>query len=155
MKVYAIVVAGGSGKRMGTELPKQFLEIAGKSILQHTLDAFLNFIPGIHIVVVLHPQYQAQFEAIRLKSLHPEQISVCDGGAERFHSVKNGLQSINESEDCLVAVHDAVRPFFSKQTLQDALKSAEENGNGIPVGIPSLRLGRAFRCYLFALNAQS
>src|SRR5690554_6558588 len=110
MKKYAIIVAGGTGKRMGESVPKQFLKLAGKPILIHTLQAFYAADPEIELIVTL-PEVEIQFWE-DLCGLHENQIKhrVVAGGDTRYQSVKNALAHIDEG---LVAVHDGVRPFVS------------------------------------------
>ena len=130
MKKYAIIVAGGSGTRMGTDIPKQFLEIKGKPVLMHSMNRFFNFDNNINIIVVL-PEHQIEYWqklCIAHNFIVPHQI--VKGGTERFYSVKNGLDLVEEN--ALVAIHDAVRPLVSKQTINAAFESAMQYGSGIP-----------------------
>ena len=131
MKRYTIITAGGSGKRMGTETPKQFLSLKGKPILFHTIEKFVEFDDSIEAIVVL-PENQIDF----WKQLCEEygfvvNHTLAKGGETRFHSVQNGLELVKE--DSIVAIHDGVRPLVSIETIQRCFKSAEEKGNGIPV----------------------
>jgi 2-C-methyl-D-erythritol 4-phosphate cytidylyltransferase len=130
LKKYAIIVAGGSGTRMGTDIPKQFLEIKGKPVLMHSMNRFFNFDSNINIIVVL-PKHQIEYWqklCIAHSFIVPHQI--VKGGTERFYSVKNGLDMVDQNS--LVAIHDAVRPLVSKQTINDAFESALQCGSGIP-----------------------
>lgn len=130
MKKYAIIVAGGAGTRMGTEVPKQFIEIKGKPVLMHSMNRFFDFDANIKLIIVL-PENQIAFWK-KLCIVHdfivPHQI--VKGGTERFYSVKNGLDLVEEN--ALVAIHDAVRPLVSKQTINAAFESAMQYGSGIP-----------------------
>lgn len=130
MKKYAIIVAGGSGTRMGTDIPKQFLEIKGKPVLMHSMNRFFNFDQNINLIVVL-PAHQIDYWQ-KLCELHAFSVphQIVEGGAERFYSVKNGLSLVEEN--ALVAIHDAVRPLVSKQTIQAAFEAAIQFGSGIP-----------------------
>ncbi len=130
MKKYAIIVAGGSGTRMGTEIPKQFLELKGKPVLMHSMKRFFNFDPNITLIVVL-PQQQIKYWE-NLCEIHHFNIphTIVVGGSERFYSVKNGLSVIKEN--ALVAIHDAVRPMVSSTTIKKAFDAAHNFGNGIP-----------------------
>lgn len=130
-----IIVAGGSGKRFGSEIPKQFLELNGKPVILHTIEAFYNFDTEIEIILVLpeiHFDYWQQ-----LKKQHDFSIphKVVGGGAERFHSVKNGLMAIETNG--IVGIHDAVRPMVSAETLISCYAAAREFGNAIPVVAPA------------------
>jgi 2-C-methyl-D-erythritol 4-phosphate cytidylyltransferase len=132
MKKFALIVAGGSGSRMGSQQLKQFMEIAGKPVLMHTIEAFTTFDPAIMIILVL-PENQKKFWE-ELCNKHKFQIphSVANGGFLRFHSVKNGLDAIPE-EDGIVFIHDSVRPLVSHETLQRCYDGAVKYGNAIPV----------------------
>jgi 2-C-methyl-D-erythritol 4-phosphate cytidylyltransferase len=130
LQQYAVIVAGGSGSRMGGEIPKQFLLLNGLPILFRSINAFVNYNSQINIVVVA-PKTHAQ-TIYNLKRQHnfSQDFNLVEGGATRFLSVKNGLQEV--PNNCLVGIHDAVRPLVSKETLQKAFESAEQKGNGIP-----------------------
>lgn len=130
MKKYAIIVAGGAGTRMGTEIPKQFLEIKGKPVLMHSMNRFFNFDNNINIIVVL-PEHQIEYWKALCVS-HDFKIAhhIVKGGTERYYSVKSGLSLVEENG--LVAIHDAVRPLVSSQTIQAAFEAAWHYGSGIP-----------------------
>ena len=130
-RVGVIIVAGGSGKRMGGALPKQFSIIGGKPILAHTINAFRKALPASRIVVVLSAEYiefwknlSARFEVAK--------HSVVEGGKERFYSVKNGIEALSDAVD-LIAVQDGVRPFATKELILRTVACAVENGSAIPV----------------------
>ncbi len=128
---YALIVAGGSGKRMETDIPKQFIEVAGLPILMHAIKAFYSTDPNIKFVIVL-PEHQHKYWK-QLIEKHNFSINhiVANGGSERFFSVKNGLEYI--SENSLVAVHDGVRPLVSATTINNCYALAEKNGSSLPV----------------------
>jgi 2-C-methyl-D-erythritol 4-phosphate cytidylyltransferase len=135
MKLYAVIVAGGSGKRMGAELPKQYLEIAGKPVLMHTLERFKSFSESIEIITVL-PENQLRFWAdLQKKYSFNIPHTLVKGGKARFFSVRNGLKFVDDSG--LVAIHDGVRPFVSIDTIKRCYETAEKLGNAIPVIPPS------------------
>src|SRR5687767_3779752 len=114
MKRYAIIVAGGTGTRMQGVLPKQFLELAGKPVLMHTLANFHR--PGLEIILALHPEYHTYWkEQCLAAGFHVPHVLVA-GGATRAGSVRNGLEKVENPS--LVAVHDAVRPFISVSFLE-------------------------------------
>lgn len=131
MKKYAIIVAGGKGKRMNTGVPKQFIDLAGKPILMHTLETFATYDSSLHLIVVL-PTAQIDFWE-RLCTKHHFNIPhlIVEGGEERFDSVKNGLQSVEIP--ALVAVHDGVRPLISLETISRCFTAAEKFGTAVPV----------------------
>ena len=130
-RVGVIIVAGGSGKRMGGALPKQFSFVGGEPILARTINAFRKALPSSRIVVVLPAEYvefwknfSARFEVAK--------HSVVEGGKERFYSVKNGIEALSDAVD-LIAVQDGVRPFASKEMILSAVDCASKNGSAIPV----------------------
>lgn len=128
---YVIIVAGGSGKRMGSDLPKQFLPVAGKPILMHTIEKFYAFDSSIYIILVL-PEAQIEFWNTLIKEYKftiKHQLEA--GGTERFYSVKNGLKHI--TLEGLVAVHDGVRPLVSNSTIKNCFDNALEHDAAIPV----------------------
>jgi 2-C-methyl-D-erythritol 4-phosphate cytidylyltransferase len=135
MQLYAVIVAGGSGQRMGAEIPKQFIELAGRPLLMHTIERFIAFSESIEIITVL-PQNQLRYW-IDLQKRHSFKIpqTIVMGGPTRFHSVKNGLKFI--SAPGLVAIHDGVRPFVSLDTIRRCFELAGETGNAIP-SLPSV-----------------
>lgn len=131
-KKTAIIVAGGKGERMNAEIPKQFLELAGKPILMRTLEKFHEFSPEMDLVLVL-PASQIDFWKNLCKKFHfllPHKI--VEGGRARFFSVKNGLSAVVES-DGLIAIHDGVRPLVDVETIERCFESAEKFGASIPV----------------------
>lgn len=135
MKLYAVIVAGGSGTRMGTDIPKQFLELAGKPVLMHTIERFLTFSNSIHIITVLPGEYLEFWDQLKKKYTFTLPHIIVRGGETRFISVRNGLEYVDD--DALVAVHDAVRPLVSIGTIKRCFETAGEYGNAIPVISPS------------------
>ncbi|MFN2394531.1 MAG: 2-C-methyl-D-erythritol 4-phosphate cytidylyltransferase [Bacteroidales bacterium] len=127
---YAIITAGGSGLRMNSSLPKQFLPLHGKPILFHTISVFLRFSPDIHIILVLPEEHRERWKSLCSKHHFHPPITLAHGGPTRFHSVKNGLKYI--PEDALVAIHDGVRPLVSLRTIQQCFHIASKFGNAIP-----------------------
>ena len=130
-RVGVIIVAGGSGKRMGSSLPKQFALVGGEPILARTINAFRKALPTSRIVVVL-PSEHIEFWKNFASRFEVAKHSVVEGGAERFHSVKNGIEALSDAVD-LIAVHDGVRPFASKELILGAVACAHKNGSAIPV----------------------
>jgi 2-C-methyl-D-erythritol 4-phosphate cytidylyltransferase len=132
MKKTAIIVAGGSGQRMGSDLPKQFLTIHGKPIFLYAIEAFIDAFVEIEILLVLPVDYHdfarkmmddAKFDVNLIK--------IISGGITRFHSVQNGLNTV--SDDGIVFIHDAVRCMVSVDLIQRCLSTCIENGSAIPV----------------------
>jgi 2-C-methyl-D-erythritol 4-phosphate cytidylyltransferase len=140
MDLYVVIVAGGSGKRMGTETPKQFLELAGRPVLMHTIERFKLFSDAIEIITVL-PENQLRFWFdIQKKHSFSVLHTLVKGGSNRFLSVRNGLEFVKSPG--LVAIHDGVRPFVSLDTIKRCFETAEKYGNAIPAISPteSLRI---------------
>ncbi|WP_101688808.1 2-C-methyl-D-erythritol 4-phosphate cytidylyltransferase [Dysgonomonas massiliensis] len=125
-----IIVAGGKGLRMGGELPKQFIEIGGKPILMHTIDAFFRFDSWIRIILVLPESHREYWQELCQKYNYDVPHVVTIGGETRFHSVKNGLALV---DDGLVAVHDGARPFASEELIGRCFLAARDNAAAIPV----------------------
>lgn len=126
-----IFVAGGTGTRMGSALPKQFLTLNNTPILIHTLRNFHAFNPFFEMVVVMHHDYISFWKDLCLQFEHVPAHTVVAGGEERFHSVKNGLNALSESVNS-VAVHDAVRPLVSHETLARCFQALYENAAVVP-----------------------
>jgi len=127
---YAVIVAGGSGTRMGSPVPKQFLLLCGKPVLYYSIAVFLDAFTEINIVLVL-PQGQEHYTASLLE-LFPESanITVVNGGETRYHSVQNGLKKVEG--EAVVFIHDGVRPMVSKQLIYACYEQALEKGSAIP-----------------------
>jgi 2-C-methyl-D-erythritol 4-phosphate cytidylyltransferase len=125
-----IIVAGGEGRRLGGEVPKQFLPLGDAPVLWHTLRAFHDYDPSLQIIVVLHPSWTGHWEKIS-SALQPAiDYEITTGGRTRFHSVRNGLARVRG--DGLTAVHDASRPLVSRELLERTFTTAREKGNAIP-----------------------
>ncbi len=131
MKRAVIIVAAGSGTRMGGELPKQYLDLAGKPLIVHTLEKFLRFDPAMEVVVVMDPSHQELWDLIRTKYTLIPEMAVVHGGASRFDSVRNGLAQVQDGR--VVGIHDAVRPLVSQGTIERSYSAALRHGSGIPV----------------------
>ncbi|GAB4037513.1 2-C-methyl-D-erythritol 4-phosphate cytidylyltransferase [Spirosoma gilvum] len=127
---YAIIVAGGSGSRMKSDIPKQFLLLHGKPILQHTIERFLEVIPASHIILVLPAKDRSIWATLCEQHSFSPAIQFIDGGATRFQSVRNGLQAI-QAETGLVAVHDGVRPFVSAEIIKNSFDTAARMGSAV------------------------
>jgi 2-C-methyl-D-erythritol 4-phosphate cytidylyltransferase len=131
-RIGLILVAGGSGKRMGNKVAKQFISLNEKPILQYTIESFLAWNKALTIVLVL-PEDQIDFW--RSIAADHSSYTICSGGKERFHSVKNGLKALREVD--YVMVHDGVRPFVHLDTLDRCLEALNEHKGVIPVISPS------------------
>ena len=131
MKKTAIIVAGGSGTRMGSELPKQFLRIEGKPLFLYSVDAFLASYEDIRIILVMSASFCAMAKSILEEFHYPQAIEIVEGGETRFHSVKNGLD--RAAEDSLIFVHDAVRCLATPALIRRCGDVAARVGSAIPV----------------------
>lgn len=131
MKHTALIVAGGKGLRMGSELPKQFLPIGGKPVLMHTLEAFHRFDSAIDLILVLPEEQQGYWKQLCEKHRFTIRHLIANGGETRFHSVRNGLALV--SGGGLVGVHDGVRPFVSQEVIRRCYDRAATEKAVIPV----------------------
>ena len=130
MKKTAIIVAGGTGQRMGTTLPKQFLAIEGKSILLHTIGQFVTAYTDINFIIVLPADYIQDGKALITSSGLSQSFQFVAGGDTRFQSVKNGLAQADPAS--VVFVHDAVRCLLTPDLIQRCYQQAVEKGSAIP-----------------------
>jgi len=127
----AIIVAGGVGKRMSSPVPKQFLLLRGKPVLCHSIAAFHRFDPAMQLIIVLPKEQIDVWRTLCIGHHFPMEHTVVAGGAERFHSVHEGLKEVKH--DGLVAVHDGVRPLVSVELIARCFTAAEAYGAAIPV----------------------
>ena len=130
MKKYAILLAGGSGTRMNTSTPKQFLLLNNKPLIYYTINTFLNAFDDIDIVLVLPEEHQETGNSIVSTYFQDKKITTAIGGKTRFDSVKNGLNHV--AENSIVFVHDAVRCMVSTDLIIRSYHQAIEKGNAIP-----------------------
>lgn len=130
-KKYVVIMAAGSGTRMGAALPKQFLELGGKAILQRTIEVFTRTFPDISVITVLPEQYQSWWKdyCYRHNFICPQRL--VKGGITRFHSVRNALESV--PDNALVAIHDGVRPLLSEELVRRLFDKAGSVNGVIPV----------------------
>ncbi len=131
MKKYAVIVAGGSGSRMNSNLPKQFLLLNGKPVLYYTLDTFLKAYDDLEIILVLPEDHVAAGQEIIDAFFDYDRIRLTEGGRTRFHSVQNGLTLI--TEESIIFVHDGVRCLLSVDLIHRCYEAALELGSAIPV----------------------
>ena len=139
MKHTVIVVAGGKGLRMGGGLPKQFIPIQGKPVLMHTLEAFYKWNSAAELLLVIPEEHEYYWNMLCKEINFTVPHCVVYGGETRFHSVRNGLREVKD--DCLVAVHDGVRPFVTADVITSCFKKAEVSGAAIPV-VPMVESAR-------------
>ena len=131
MKKFAVIVAGGTGSRMNSTVPKQFLLLKGKPVLYYTINAFLNAYNDLKIILVLPETHVAAGQEIIDAFFDYSRIQITVGGRTRFHSVQNGLKLIDE--ESIVFVHDAVRCMLTVDLIKRCNDAALEYGSAIPV----------------------
>ena len=130
MKKYAIIVAGGSGTRMGGSLPKQFMLLQDKPVLYYTLKTFLESFEDLQVILVLPVEYTDMGQEIIDAYFDKERIRITAGGDTRFQSVKNGLSLV--PEESIIFVHDGVRCLLTKELIHRCYRQAVETGTAIP-----------------------
>lgn len=130
MKKYAVIVAGGAGNRMNSNIPKQFLLIKNKPLLYYTINIFLNAYDDLNVILVLPEDHISKGQEIIDAWFDNSRISICKGGRTRFHSVKNGLELIHE--ESIIFVHDGVRCFLTKDLIVRCYEHAKKDGSAIP-----------------------
>lgn len=133
MKDYVIIVAGGKGLRMGSDIPKQFLPVGGKPVLMRTIERFHEYAEALTIILVLPKAQQEYWKTLCQKHDFTVEYLLADGGETRFHSVKHGLALIPDNTEGVVGVHDGVRPFPSLDVIRDCYETAREKKAVIPV----------------------
>ena len=132
MKKYAIIVAGGSGSRFGSTLPKQFALLGGEPVLMRTIRAFHAYDPHTDIIVALPTAHISLWNDLCRQHDFSIGVTIVEGRASRYESVKNALSAI-ESSDGIVAVHDGARPLVTERIIADGFDTAERTGTAIPV----------------------
>lgn len=144
-QTWVVLVAGGSGSRMGSALPKQFLNLGGKPLLCHSIEAFLAALPDMHLILVLPAAYLSLAQMVLQVLPDRIDLQLVAGGDTRFSSVANGLQAV--PDDALVLVHDGARPLISQSLIHRCYETALEKGSAVPVlPVPdSIRMVQADR----------
>jgi 2-C-methyl-D-erythritol 4-phosphate cytidylyltransferase len=130
---YVIIVAGGKGLRMGTDIPKQFLPIGGKPVLMRTLERFREYSQALQIILVLPKDQQDYWKELCKEYNFNVEYLLADGGQTRFHSVQHGLAFIPDDAEGVVGVHDGVRPFPSIDVIKRCYETARETKAVVPV----------------------
>lgn len=133
MTDYAIILGGGKGLRMGTDIPKQFLPVGGMPILMHTIRRFREYSEQLRIILVLPKAQQDYWHALCKQYDFREDYQIADGGETRFHSILHGLQLIPDAAEGVVSVHDGVRPFPSVEVIRCCYETARATGTAVPV----------------------
>ena len=130
---YVIIVAGGKGLRMGSDIPKQFLPIGGKPVLMRTLERFRTYSEDLQIILALPEAQQDYWQELCKQYDFQVAYQIANGGETRFHSVQNGLALIPDDAEGVVGVHDGVRPFPSIEVIQRCYETARTAKAVIPV----------------------
>lgn len=130
---YVIIVAGGKGLRMGSDIPKQFLPIGGKPVLMRTIERFREYSEDLQIILVLPEAQQAYWQELCKKYDFQIAYQLANGGQTRFHSVQNGLALVPDNAQGVVGVHDGVRPFPSIEVIRRCYETARTAKAVIPV----------------------
>lgn len=133
MADYVIIVAGGKGLRMGSDIPKQFLPVAGKPVLMRTLERFREYSSALQIILVLPKSQQDYWKELCAQYHFDVEYLLADGGETRFHSVQHGLALIPDDAEGVVGVHDGVRPFPGLDVIRNCYETAREKKAVIPV----------------------
>lgn len=129
---HIIIVAGGSGKRIKANIPKQYIEVNGKPLIVYTIDVFFRYNPDINMCIVAHKDYLNYLNDLLRKYFPGKKILTTIGGDTRFESVRKGLQLI-DADGAVVGIHDAARPMVSVDTIKHCFETAAQKGNAIPV----------------------
>lgn len=128
---FVLMMAGGSGSRMNSAIPKQFAELCGKPVIMHSFQVFYDFDPQINFILILPEQQIETWKKLCEKYSFQIPHQITSGGETRFFSVKNGLKKI--IGDGVVFIHDSVRPLVSANTIENCLSTTLDRGNAIPV----------------------
>lgn len=129
-------MAGGEGRRAGTELPKQFVRLLGIPVLWWSVMAFHNEDPDTEISIVMHPGFFDDYDIMLSelpRGIRGIRVRLVAGGRSRGESVANGILALPDSSNALIAVHDAARPFVTKKMIADAWELAKQSGSAVPV----------------------
>ena len=136
MRNIAVILAGGTGSRLGGDVPKQFVKVAGRAVIAHTIDAFEKNLNINEIAVVIHPQYIGEMETLVQTNTWRKVKKILTGGRERSHSSIAAINAYDGLPDCNLIFHDAVRPLVSQRIINDvanALKRYSVVNTAVPV----------------------
>lgn len=137
MKNIAVVLAGGMGKRMGSSVPKQFMELAGRAVIEYSIDTFCSHPAIDEVAVVMHPDWRQEFQAIADCNRWAKLAKVIDGGSERYMSSLNAIMAyIDYGDDTNLLLHDAARPLVSSAIVDRVVASLVHN-EAVGVAVPS------------------
>ncbi len=141
MKNIAVILAGGTGSRMGSSVPKQFMSLAGRTVIEYSIETFCNHPAIDEVAVVVHPDWRGRMEEIvesgKWKVESGKFGKIIDGGSERYMSSLNAIMAyIDEPDDTNLLLHDAARPFVSAEII-DRVVAALEHHEAVGVAVPS------------------
>lgn len=137
MRNIAVILAGGTGSRMGSAVPKQFMELAGRTVIEHSIETFCNHPAIDEVAVVVHPEWRGRMEAIAAANGWAKLKKIVDGGAERYMSSLNAIMAyIDEPDDTNLLLHDAARPWVSAEIV-DRVVAALKHNEAVGVAVPS------------------
>lgn len=132
----AVILAGGVGSRMGYGTPKQFFKVAGKTVIEHTIDAFETATQIDEIAIVINEAFIGQLEEIVLKNSWKKVKKILRGGSERYMSSLSAIQAYEQYDDCNLIFHDAVRPLVNHRIIEDVIKALKKY-NAVDVAVPA------------------
>ena len=137
MKNIAVVLAGGTGSRVGGQVPKQFLPLAGRTVIEHSIETFNNHPAIDEVAVVVHPDWRGRMEEIAAAHHWEKLKKIIDGGAERYMSSLNAIMAyLDEPDDTNLLLHDAARPWVSMEIV-DRVVTALRTHEAVGVAVPS------------------
>ena len=137
MKNIAVVLAGGVGKRMGSPVPKQFMQLGDRTVIEHSLDVFCRHQAIDEVAVVVHPDWRSHMQDIVSRNHWDKLTKIIDGGAERYMSSLNAIMAyIDEADDTNLLLHDAARPFVTP-AIVDRVVAALQSNEAVGVAVPS------------------
>ena len=141
MKNIAVILAGGTGSRMGSSVPKQFMPLAGRTVIEYSIETFCNHPAIDEVAVVVHPDWRGRMEEIverlKVKGERLKVSRIIDGGSERYMSSLNAIMAyIDEPDDTNLMLHDAARPFVSAEII-DRVVAALKHHEAVGVAVPS------------------
>lgn len=133
----AVILAGGVGSRLGSNNPKQFFKVAGKTVIEHTIDVFEKNVLIDEIVIVINPAYLTTIEEIILKNGWEKVHKILKGGAERYHSSMAAINAYADQKDINIIFHDAVRPLITDRIINDTIHALDIY-NAVDVAVPAV-----------------
>lgn len=132
----AVILAAGKGLRAGGELPKQFVSVQGKMIIEYSLTTFQNHPAIDEVAIVVSPEYMSLIQQLKDKSRYSKLKQILQGGAERYQSSWAAIQHYAQYSDCQLLIHDAARPLISSEVISSVLDTLKHNNCAI-VAIPA------------------